>query len=72
MKPSSHYRRNLRFFRRKPRIGPIYSKQLGIMLDADTYTALTLLKTLRRTTYSELIRSYIEWGLENDDLRNKA
>lgn len=49
-----------------------FDHQLAYRCDKDMYLRVTERANARGTTPSDLIRQYIEWGLENDEiLRNR-
>lgn len=49
-----------------------FDRQLAYRCDEDMYLRVAEHARARGTTPSELIRTYIEWGLENDQLENRA
>lgn len=56
----------------KPR-GPVrqFDRQLAYRCDEDMYQRVLTRAAAHGTTPSDLIRTYIEWGLENDQAPNR-
>lgn len=48
----------------------LYDRRVTTSIDRETAIALTFISRRRKVSTSDLLRQYIEWGLEADETRD--